>query len=664
MRGPTLLTCAITLGGCGGATPEATTTPTNTNAHASLEVDAGVGETPREEAPPALPEQRVVLVDGVREARVLDELGDFRLVGGAGTVALVGPDGHVRASHRFAFGADGANAVFLASDPSVRRPTHVVVGNADQDGFRGPWAGELDRWSLDEDTIEQLVQLGYAAPLLARVGSAVVVVNPSEGALLGVTARAVERRDEPADRLGWAPGRPAECYVGMADEDAWLVRAGTDGSLVVTEANVPVPETAPLEGVPSSWPMSPTLGARGIPAVALSGEGSHLALGSSSSMIVLGPEGLSAEVPSSGDLGWRDAETVRIGEHLRPLSIPTLPRRSMLVDRIPYPQESEDSSSPELTAFYEWRYRAEESEGAPPPYTIEPVCGPAPRARCVRAHVDGTEITAFEVFDAARPRTVLRTLDETRFPPGRGYVLVAPGGRFVRFYDGETVRLVPIPRGEPIEMGAWVELSGGWVFTDAEDPTQLRYVGFDGRTAQTTLPAEDGLALTIVDATHVLVELPTEVRVVSVPTLQLERTIALGEPSAPYVCLGDNLVADDGDQVEGGCPLRGLGEAEWYSLEVSRDRTFWVDARLGDEVRVHRTADGAELVVRLTTSGVLVAGPDGVFEGSGDVLDHVVVREPGAVRTAPITAGAEARARFERPGLVAAFFSGAALPTP
>jgi hypothetical protein len=162
----------------------------------------------------------------------------------------------------------------------------------------------------------------------------------------------------------------------------------------------------------------------------------------------------------------------------------------------------------------------------------------------------------------------------------------------------------------------------------------------------------------------VLVELPTEVRVVSVPTLQLERTIALGEPSAPYVCLGDNLVADDGDQVEGGCPLRGLGEAEWYSLEVSRDRTFWVDARLGDEVRVHRTADGAELVVRLTTSGVLVAGPDGVFEGSGDVLDHVVVREPGAVRTAPITAGAEARARFERPGLVAAFFSGAALPTP
>jgi hypothetical protein len=61
---------------------------------------------------------------------------------------------------------------------------------------------------------------------------------------------------------------------------------------------------------------------------------------------------------------------------------------------------------------------------------------------------------------------------------------------------------------------------------------------------------------------------------------------------------------------------------------------------------------------------VLVAGPDGVFEGSGDVLDHVVVREPGAVRTAPITAGAEARARFERPGLVAAFFSGAALPTP
>jgi hypothetical protein len=665
MRGPTLLTCALTLAACGGATPDGATTPAPSEP-ASPDVDAGAPTPPPSEArAPALPHQRVVLVDGVRDAVVLDELGGLRLVGGAGTIALVGRDGHVRASHRFAFGADGASAVFLASDPRGEVPSHAVVGNADQDGFRGPWAGELDRWNLDEDTIESLVHLGYAAPLLARVGRAVVAVNPSEGSVLGVSASGIERRGEGADQLGWAPGRPAECYVGMANEDAWLVRAAADGSLIVTEATGPVPESPAPARVPDDWPMSSTIGARGLPSIALAADGARLALGSSSSMVLLGPEGLSPERPAYGDVRWRDGETLQIGEFVRPLSIETVTRRSMLVDRIPYPQESEDASSPELSAFYEWRYRAEEGEGPPPPYAIEPVCSAGPRARCVRAHLDGTQITGFEVFDAARPRTVLRTLPETRFPPGRGYVLVAPGGRFVRLYDGDTVTLVPVPRGEAIEMGPWVELASGWVFGDVEDPTQLRYVGFDGRTAQTTLPSDEGFSLTIVDATHVLVVGETEMRLVSVPALQVERTLPLGEPTSAFVCQGEGLADGAGERVEEGrCPLRELTEAQEYQVQVTRDGAFWLDARLGDEVHVHRAADGAELVVRITTSGVLVAGPNGVFEGAGAVLDHVVVREPGAVGTAAITAGAEARARFERPGLVAAFFSGGALPTP
>lgn len=66
---------------------------------------------------------------------------------------------------------------------------------------------------------------------------------------------------------------------------------------------------------------------------------------------------------------------------------------------------------------------------------------------------------------------------------------------------------------------------------------------------------------------------------------------------------------------------------------------------------------------QLTHEGVLVSAASGVFEGSGPVVDHVVVREPGPVRRATITTGAEARARFERPGLTAAFFRGEPLPT-
>ena len=199
MRRTSPIACALALLGCGGATPPSTTTPTsNANEPQAGPAVAELAPPP----PPAYPLQRVVLVDGVRGAGVLDQLGGFSLVGGAGTIALVGPDGHVRASHRFAFGADGATGVFLGTGPRAEEPSHAVVGNGDQDGFRGPWAGELDRWNIDEDVVEQLTHLGYGAPLLARVGAAVVAVNPSEGSLHGVTLGGVEDRPEPADRVG------------------------------------------------------------------------------------------------------------------------------------------------------------------------------------------------------------------------------------------------------------------------------------------------------------------------------------------------------------------------------------------------------------------------------------------------------------------------------
>jgi hypothetical protein len=447
MRGVTVLGM-ISLVGCGGAGGGGTAIVSNDNVPA---VQGGEGAqttqviTPRA---PRHPAHRTVLVDGVREAQVLDELGGFRLVGGAGTIALVGPDGHVRASHRFAFGADGANGVFLASDPRGERVSHAVVGNGDQDGFRSPWGGQLDRWNLDEDTIEELTGLGYAAPQLARVGRAVVVVSPSESGLLGVTDTGLERREESADRLGWAPGRPAECYVGIG-EDTYLVRASPAGALLVSEANGPVPDGVPSAPVPAEWPMSASLGARGLPSIALAPTGGRLALGTSSSMVLLGPQGIENEVLGGGNLQWRGADALRMGEFLRPLAVPTIPRRSVLVDRVPYPQASEDGGPPEGVAFAEWQYRAGEAEasGEPiPPLALAPVCGAAPRPRCVRARVDGTMISSWEIYDAARPTRVIAEVIEQRFPPGVGYVLVAPGGRYVRIWDGDTVAFQPLDR--------------------------------------------------------------------------------------------------------------------------------------------------------------------------------------------------------------------------
>jgi len=132
----------------------------------------------------------------------------------------------------------------------------------------------------------------------------------------------------------------------------------------------------------------------------------------------------------------------------------------------------------------------------------------------------------------------------------------------------------------------------------------------------------------------------------------------------PFHCEDRDLVQPDGPTLEGACPVRDARDDQAWLIQVSADRSLWIDGRLGDEVVVHRVSDGAVLSVRVTTDGVLAVGPGGVFEATGAVADHVVVREPGPVRSAPITTGAEARARFERPGLVSAFFRGAPLPTP
>jgi hypothetical protein len=327
-----------------------------------------------------------------------------------------------------------------------------------------------------------------------------------------------------------------------------------------------------------------------------------------------------------------------------------------------------------MLAYLDWFFADEDQRAAVPPRT-PPVCSTTRPIRCVRAHFvdsefEGWTIEGWDVFDPARASRVLWHLEGPDHPPGRGYVLVSPGGLFVRSRGEGTTSLLPIAAGpleEPIVgLERWVELEPGWVFVDPEDPRTVRSLSFEGQQAErhTASPVR---SLDIVDSGHVLVWLegdPITAELLTAPQLTVERTLDLGAAATALQCVRDDLVDAENHVVRsGGCPLRGLGLPESLEVWVSRDGAFWLDRRRRAEAIVHRSVDGAWLRAQLTREGVLVSAASGVFEGSGPIVDHVVVREPGPVREATITTGAEARARFERPGLTAAFFRGAPLPT-
>lgn len=642
--------------GCGAPAPPAVASPTVSNDN--LPPRAPEAPTP---SPSRYPTERIVLIDGARAGRVVDTLDGFQLVHGAGTVALVGPDGHVRASHRFAFGADGASAVLIDTG-------HALVGNVDHDGFRGPWAGGLDRWTIDTDTMERLVGLGYVAPLMARLPGVAVVLDPTDPtatALFGVRAQGEpDTLEAVGDRLVCAS--EDACFVVGADQTE-RVRVDAAGHLTLT------PHDGPVTAQPSTESPStlPSIGARGLPVAELAPTGGRLLLGTSSSMVVLGPEGIGSERTTRMEPRWGTDRLIWVNTVPFPLEAPTLPQPSVWTESIPYPLDIESEDVPEMLAFSSWQddARAAQEEGRPiPRLDVPPVCAAVPPVRCVRAHLDGSAIDGWELFDPARPTRVLGRIAGRTIPPGAGYVAVGAGGRWVRDFI-ETTTLTPLPRGTPYtDLVHWVELAREWVFTtEADGASVVHYVPADGRPVRRTFSVElTGLG--IVDADHVLAVLRDgSAEVLSLPNLLTTRTLSVGaEPEVLSLhCENDDLVDQTAAVVVArGCPVQGLEEERGYLVRASADRAFWLDARLGDEVLVHRRSDGARLSVRVTTVGVLVSGPGGVFEATGEVADHVVVREPGPVRTAPITAGAEARARFERPGLVAAFFAGRPLPTP
>lgn len=650
------------LHGCGSA-PSAPAVPT------SLPEARGDPETSRAELPTAPPDTsapssaseaetptsgRVVLVDGVRDAVLLDELDGWSLVGGADTVALVGPDGHVHASHFVTDPDTGFTAVFLDAG-------EVIVGSAACDGCLGPFSQGIQRWDLDTDTTRFVTDIFGSTPQLARLEAGVVAVSSQRAGALTITA---EREDSSEDGLNeLVCSAPGDCFARSVNGQVSRV-ALQSGRLVLTPADRSLPRT-PAPRPASHLALSPSLGAIDLSAGLAPTAGAVAIDGDP--RIVLDRAGITVGPRGRGSW-WISDRAFEVMSQLEPIALPTEHRLSRLAT-VPATSPMEEPYPPEMAAYLEWAYDDEDSRAAAPPRT-PPVCSTTRPIRCVRSHVVDSQIEGWDVFDPARASRVLWHLEGPDHPPGRGYVLVSPGGLFVRSRGEDTTSLLPIaagPLAEPIVgLERWVELEPGWVFVDPEDPRAVRSLSFEGQQAERHTPSPVR-SLDIVDGGHVLVWLegdPITAELLTVPQLAVERTLDLGPAATVLHCEHDDLGDAEGDVFRpGGCPLRGLDHDSGDALRVSRDGAFWLDRRRRAEAIVHRTSDGAWLRAQRTREGVLVSAASGVFEGSGPVVDHVVVREPGPVREATITTGAEARARFERPGLTAAFFRGEPLPT-
>lgn len=667
-----------------------------------------------------------LVIDGVREPQLLDELEGWRLVGGAGTVALVGPDGHVRASHRFGYGGGGTNASFVGD-------RHAVVGNADYDGFRGPWSGRLVRWDLDADAIEQLGELGYSAPTMGRLGDRLLVGrgDGSDG-VLAVTTTDVEPlssaphvvcavgmdacflydveltdvvrvdesgalRTEPAPPtlvpvgatgfalrenelvrladlstvpLTLAPGERLESALPRGGHELVEVRIdGEDGESELTRILL-VPELTFHPADAALPPIAPPVllrGALGIPEVVFAPSSSRIALGSSTGTLVLGPGGVEHRFTLTGGLSWRGETILEVGGRVVPFDLAVTAAGSTRTDAAPFVGYYDDSETlVEALPLAEWV--GDGAEGPPP--NVPPVCSDEAPRRCVRTTFDGGDgygVAGWEIYDPARPRRVLDRI-EASIPAVPRTVL--PTAHRVRMIDSEgMMRVEPIGTGEPspaAEPWTWRETRQGWVLRPIDQPSVLVGVPAGPGPLVERDFGEDAQvdSLTLVDDERVLAVVSDTVHVLRVPTLETIATYPLG-PRAEWHCELDDVVERFGDvRIEGACP-RPLPEDDYRTIAalISADRSFWAEP-LGEVVVVHRVSDGATLSVRVTTEGLLAVGPGLVFEATGTIAEHLVLREAGPLRSAPITSGAEVRARLERPGLIAAFFSGAPLPTP
>ena len=507
------------------------------------------------------------------------------------------------------------------------------------------------------------LRFGSAGPSLVRLadGTPVAIdLGPCEqvsGGNDAVTCRAASgNRSLRLSDMTWLDVADEE--VVSLEGDGWEALQD-DGS----EAETP-------SGPPPAPPPVPTVGARGILDVAWS-PAHQLALGTSSEVALLSEAGIRSVATRGGQIDWGDsAEYLMLGRRIVPLDTASLDRPSTRTEVLPYLGEEDDDGYLDEVARYQWWLGGIMDEPV-----ATPICNAGRPRRCVRT-VASQELglQGWTIFAPTRPDRELGHID-VGLPAVGATAFV--GAAWVRVVDESgRMRLEPLAGGASMGLAApahWAELAAGWVLVTEDEPTVLSFVpDGPGEVVRRTFDFEID-DVTIVDDGHVLIRIRPghtihrTVQRLEVPSLASLRDYAPSVPRHARRCDGADLVVEASvadetvSQVHPGACPHPVPDDDTLPIAIAGDGAFWAEP-LGERVRIHREADGAVLEVRMTTEGVLVVGPGQIYEATGTIAEHLVHRAAGPVRSAAITTGAEVRERFERPGLIAAFFSGQPLP--
>ncbi|MBN8611994.1 MAG: hypothetical protein J0L92_15480 [Deltaproteobacteria bacterium] len=598
-----------------------------------------------------------IVLQTVGGARLEDALEDTELLSSAHGELVVRDANGVFARRRFGFVTSRAVGRFVGD------ARHVVVSTMDdggREGFANPrdpfgmQSNQLVRWDLDTDAITVLGAAPNANPTLCRSGTRVIALDEGRLSLLDVIGRVA--LEESADEL---VQRDETCFVRRGSE--WLAAVASEGAITTSATAAPQARDV-SEGPDTSY-------AAQIEWISLAPTSDRLVIATRTHAFALSAQGfVQLELPD-GRGEWRSDGLVAWGHVMVPIEIETRRAPSFLDERVRSVADADPWDIPEIAAYGAWQTeaRAAIEEGRPrPPWPIEPVCSAGEPRSCVRAHLAGTAVDTWEIFDATSPEVVRARLPLT-VPPGAGYVHVSPGGRYVReTTSGVAIRATsPDDRSVIVGSGSWTEITtgwaelrSGWVVIDPDDDHVLRALRHEGpaRERRFEVPLE---RVTVVDDGHVFVRVAREGgdegHVIDAATLETTRVIALGVEGEDrrLRCRDGGLVDANDRPQQGRCPIETLAEADARHVWVSASQAFWLDARRLDEVVVHRTRDGATLTLGVLDGGLVAYTADGAFELEGEIsvesLARVERSRDGRARVSP--------AAQEQHEVVAAFFA-------
>jgi hypothetical protein len=571
-----------------------------------------------------------IVLQQVGGARVEDALEDRELLSSAHGELVVRDANGVLWRRRFGFVTSRAVGRFVGD------ARHVVVSTMDdggREGFANPHdpfgmqSNQLVRWDLDTDAITVLGAAPNANPTLCRSGMRVLALDEGRLSVIDVSGRValVESADELVQR-------DETCLIRRGSE--WLAAFASEGEITTSATAAPQARDV-SEGTDASC-------AAQIEWISWAPTSDRLVIATRAHAFALSASGfVRLELPD-GRGEWRSDGLVAWDHVMVPIEIATRRAPSFLDERVRSVADADPWDIPEVAAYGAWQAeaRAAIEEGRPrPPWPIEPVCSAGEPRSCVRAHLVGTAVDAWEVFDAASPEVVRARLPLT-VPPGPGYVHVSPGGRYVR----ETTSGVAIhatsrdDRGAIVGSGSWTEITtgwaelpSGWVVLDPDDHHVLRALRHEGpareRRFDVTLER-----VTVVDDEHVFVRVSRdggdEGHVIDVATLESTRVIPLGVEGEDrrLRCRGGGLVDVNDEAHEGQCPIATLPETDARHVWVSGSQAFWLDARRLDEIVVHRARDGATLTLSVLDAGLVAWTADGAFELEGEIASASIAR--------------------------------------